>query len=145
MKILKCSCSDRVQSLAPFVLRVATGLIFAFHGWQKLAGGTEGVAGFLGTLGFPAPMLMAVLLIAAELVGGVMLVLGVFTHWVAKVLAFVALVAWLTVHASNGFLVGDGGFEFIMLIFAACVSLAITGPGRWSLGRVMARNMKKNA
>lgn len=143
MKILNCSCSDAVQSLAPFVLRVATGLIFAFHGWQKLAGGTEGLAGFLGSLGFPAPMLMAVILIVAELVGGIMLILGVFTHWVAKILAFVAIVAWLTVHTSNGFFVSEGGYEFIMLIFAATVSLAITGPGRWSLGRVIARNMNK--
>lgn len=128
-----------MQNLAPLVLRIATGLIFAVHGWQKLSGGVDGVAGFLGSLGFPLPEVMAMLLIAAELGGGILLILGLFTHWVAKVLAFVALVAWLTVHAASGFLVGEGGFEFIMLIFAASLSLAITGPGRWSLDGVFGR------
>ncbi|MEA2701618.1 MAG: putative oxidoreductase [Candidatus Parcubacteria bacterium] len=123
--------------IAPLVLRVATGLIFAMHGWQKLGGGLDGVATFLGGLGFPAPMLMAVLLVAAELGGGLLLILGVLTHWVAKILAFVALIAFLTVHMSSGFFIAEGGYEFIILIFAACVSLAITGPGKWALGRAL--------
>ena len=135
MNILNCSCGDKLTGIAPLVLRVATGLIFAMHGWQKLAGGVDGVAMFLGGMGFPIPMVMAVLLIAAELIGGILLILGVWTHWVAKVLAFVALIALLTVHATKGFFVSEGGFEFILLIFAASVSLAISGPGKWALGK----------
>jgi putative oxidoreductase len=137
MKILSCSCGNGLQDLAPFVLRVAAGLIFLVHGWQKLGMGVDGVAGMLGSLGFPLPVLMALVLIFAELVGGIMLIVGLFTHWVAKVLAFVALVAWLTVHASKGFLISAGGFEFIMLIFAATVAIAILGPGRWSVDRAL--------
>jgi putative oxidoreductase len=126
--------------LAPFVLRLATGLVFFMHGWQKLTGGVDGVAGFLGSLGFPMASVFAVLLIAAEVVGGAFLILGLWTGIVARVLALVALIAWITVHLSKGFFVGQGGYEFIMLIFAACVALAITGPGRWSLGRMMRRS-----
>lgn len=132
--ILKCNCGNRLAGVAPLILRLATGLIFVMHGWQKLSGGVEGTAGFLGMLGFPAPMLMAVLLIATELGGGILLILGLFTHWASKILAFVALVALLTVHATKGFFVSEGGFEFILLIFAATISLAITGPGKWALG-----------
>ncbi|HEY4488920.1 MAG TPA: DoxX family protein [Candidatus Paceibacterota bacterium] len=139
MNILKCTCSDSMAGVAPLVLRVVVGLIFAMHGWQKLTGGVEGTAGFLGSLGFPLPMLMAVLLIAAELGGGILLILGIFTHWISKVLAFVALIALLTVHVTQGFFVNEGGFEFIILIFAATVSLAITGPGKWALGRMVNR------
>lgn len=139
MNILNCSCGDRAQDLALLVLRLATGLIFFVHGWQKLTGGVDGVAGFLGSLGFPIPAVMAVLLIAAEFGGGLLLILGALTHWVAKILAFVALIAWLTVHASSGFLVGDGGYEFIMLIFAASVALAAMGPGRWSVDGMLKR------
>jgi len=128
-----------MAGVAPLVLRVVVGLIFAMHGWQKLTGGVEGTAGFLGSLGFPLPMLMAVLLIAAELGGGILLILGIFTHWISKVLAFVALIALLTVHVTQGFFVNEGGFEFIILIFAATVSLAITGPGKWALGRMVNR------
>lgn len=137
--ILNCTCTDRMAGLAPFILRVATGLIFMMHGWQKLWTGLAGVSGFLGQLGFPAPEVMAILLIAAELGGGILLILGVLTHWVSKVLAFVALIAFLTVHVSHGFFVAGNGYEFIILIFAACVSLAITGPGKWALGRVLRR------
>lgn len=137
MNILSCSCGNGLQNLAPFVLRLAAGLIFAVHGWQKLATGVDGVAGMLGSLGFPVPVLMALILIFAELVGGILLIVGFLTHWVAKVLAFVALVAWLTVHATSGFLVSEGGFEFIMLLFATTVAIAIIGPGKWSVDRAL--------
>lgn len=131
--IFNCNCSARYGSLAPFVLRVVTGLIFAMHGYQKFQGGLPGVAEFLGSLGFPMATLFAFLLIAAELIGGIFLILGVFTHWTAKILAFVSLVALLTVHAGKGFFISNGGYEFILLLLAATISLAITGPGRWTL------------
>lgn len=114
-------------------IRVVTGLIFAMHGYQKLMGGVDGVAGFLGGLGFPVPMFMAVLLIAAELGGGILLILGLWTHWIAKVLAFVALVALLSVHVSKGFFLGTGGYEYILLLLTTTISLVITGPGCWSV------------
>ncbi|HYD93262.1 MAG TPA: DoxX family protein [Candidatus Paceibacterota bacterium] len=132
--IMMCDCSGRWGSVAPLVLRLATGAIFLVHGLMKLMTmGLPGTTGFLASLGFPAPGLFAVLLIAAEVIGGAFLVLGLFTHWSAKVLAVVALVALFTVHLKNGFLISAGGYEFIMLIFAACVSLMITGAGKWSL------------
>lgn len=132
MKLLNCTCAEKWHPFAPLFLRVAAGSVFAVHGWQKFVGGVPGVASFLGGLGFPAPEVFAVLLIAAELGGGILLILGAYTHWVAKVLAFVALVALVTVHLKNGF-AGPGGYEFILLLLAACVSLMITGAGKWSV------------
>lgn len=126
-------------SLAPFVLRIALGLIFAMHGWQKLQNGVIGVSGMLGGLGFPIPTFFAVLLIAIELGGGILLILGLYTGFVARILALVALIAWLTVHTGKGFFVAGGGYEFIMLIFAASISLAITGPGRWTIVNLLRR------
>lgn len=134
--ILSCECGSKWQDVAPFVLRVATGLIFFMHGWQKLTMfGLDGVTGMLGGMGFPFPAFFAVLLIAAEVVGGAALVLGVFTHWAAKILAIVSIVAWVTVHLKGGFFLSNGGYEFIMLLFAASVSLMITGPGKYALGK----------
>lgn len=134
---IHCTCGEKWGSFAPFFLRIATGLIFALHGWQKLEGGVPGVAGFLGSLGFPAPELFAVLLIAAELGGGILLLLGAYTHWAAKVTGFVALVALFTVHISKGFFISSGGFEFILLILASCVMLMVMGPGKWSVDHKM--------
>lgn len=130
--LMNCVCSAKWGSIAPLVLRLATGAIFLGHGWQKLQGGVPQTAGFLASLGFPAPELFAVLLIAAEVGGGILLILGAFTHWVSKILAIVALVALVTVHLKNGFM-GPGGFEFILLILAASISLMITGAGKWSV------------
>jgi putative oxidoreductase len=130
-KLLNCTCSKKLQDLAPLLLRVVVGAIFLVHGWQKYQGGLPGVEAFLGGLGFPAASLFAVILVAAEIVGGIMLILGAFTHWVAKILAFIALVALVLVHLPNGF-TGAGGYEFILLILVSCISLVITGPGKWS-------------
>ncbi len=131
--LLDCMCANKMREAAPFVLRVSTGLVFAMHGWQKLEGGIPFVAGFLTQLGFPAPEFFAVLLIAAELGGGILLILGLYTHWAAKVVAFVALVAFATVHMKNGFFLSNGGFEYIVLLFAAAFSIMVSGPGKWSL------------
>lgn len=136
MNVLTCSCGDRLSEFAPLILRVVTGLVFFMHGSQKLMNGVPGVAGFLGTLGFPAPDAFAVILIAVEVIGGALLMLGLWTHWVAKVLAFVALVAILTAHLQKGFFVSGGGYEFALILFAASVSLAITGPGCYSVDRL---------
>lgn len=121
------------QDLAFFVLRVVTGIVFMLHGWQKLEMGLTGVSGFLGGLGFPMPMVFAVLLIAAELLGGIMLIVGALTRFAAQILTFVSLVALLTVHVKNGFFLQTGGYEYILVLFAACVALAVTGAGKWSL------------
>jgi putative oxidoreductase len=133
-------CAEKWGAVAPLVLRVVVGVIFAMHGYQKLTMmGVPGVSGFLTMLGFPMPDVFAVLLIAAELGGGILLILGLWTHWTAKILAFVALVALATVHLSKGFFLP--GYEFILLILAASVSVMITGAGKYSLDHKM---MKKH-
>lgn len=131
--LLKCACGERMQDVAPFALRLVLGAIFIAHGYQKWVGGVDYTAGFLDSLGFPMPAVFAVLLIVAELGGGILLLFGAFTHWNAKILAFVSAVALLTVHAGKGFFVSQQGFEFILLILAGCISLMITGAGRWSV------------
>jgi putative oxidoreductase len=133
-KLLKCDCFAKWGAVSPLILRVVVGLIFVMHGWQKLTvmqvGGVEGM---LNALGFPMAALLAPILIAAELGGGILLILGLFTHWSAKILAFVGLVALVAVHLKNGFFMATGGYEFILLIFVATVSVLITGPGKYSL------------
>jgi putative oxidoreductase len=132
-------CAEKWGAVAPLVLRVVVGAIFAMHGYQKLTMmGVPGVSGFLTMLGFPMPDVFAVLLIAAELGGGILLILGLWTHWTAKILAFVALVALATVHLSKGFFLP--GYEFILLILAASVSVMITGAGKYSLDHKMKKH-----
>lgn len=136
---MNCMCAEKWGAVAPLVLRVVVGVIFAMHGYQKLTMmGVPGVSGFLTMLGFPMPDVFAVLLIAAELGGGILLILGLWTHWTAKILAFVAVVALATVHLSKGFFLP--GYEFILLILAASVSVMITGAGKYSLDHKMKKH-----
>lgn len=132
-KLLTGEYLNAYAGYAPLVLRVATGLVFAMHGYQKFQGGLEGVTGFLTSLGFPLAGVFAVILIAVELLGGIALILGLATRVVAKLCAIVAFVAFLTVHVSNGFFISNGGYEFIIVLFAASVSLMLTGGGKWAL------------
>jgi putative oxidoreductase len=136
---LMSSLGHKYADLAPFLIRVVVGLIFLLHGYQKLENGVGAVGGFLGGLGFPVPEAFAIILIFAEIVGGLMLIAGAFTYLAAKVLAFVALVAFLTVHVSHGFFVASGGYEFIILILVSTIAIAILGPGRWSVDKAMLR------
>lgn len=133
-KMLGCNCAERYGDWAPLVLRVALGIVFAWHGFDKIfSTGLSGVTGFLGSVGIPLPGLMAYILAYGELIGGFLLIAGLFTHWVVKFDIIVATVAFLTVHVSKGFSIAGGGYEYIMLIFAAAVSLLITGAGAHSL------------
>ncbi len=121
------------------VLRVVVGIVFLVHGAQKLfVFGVSGVAEFMGQAGFPAPMLAAVVLTAAEFLGGLALVLGLFTRWAAIPLAFVMLVAVLVVHLKAGFFLPDG-YEFALTLLGANVALALLGSGEASVDRVLER------
>lgn len=116
------------------ILRVVVGIVFAMHGWQKLTEmGLGGVSGFFGSLGIPAPMLMAVIVIFVELVGGIALILGVGTRIAAALLAITMVVAILTVHMPNGFFASNGGYELPLALLGATLFLALIGPGSMSV------------
>lgn len=116
-------------SFGLLVLRVGLGIVFAMHGWQKLFQmGIPGVAGFFGMLGVPAPEMAAVVVSLVELVGGMALVIGLFTRWVAIPLAIDMLVAALLVHIWGGFF-APNGVEMVLLPLAASIALVLAGPG----------------
>jgi putative oxidoreductase len=136
MKALMCTCSAKWAEYAPLVLRLAVGFAFMLHGWQKInVMGHAGVTGFFTSLGIPAAGFFAFIVMWLEFLGGIGLILGLATHWFSKLLAIDMAVAIFAVHISNGFLgsTGKPGYELTLLLFAACVSLMITGAGKFSL------------
>ncbi len=130
-----------LTNAGPLVLRLALGAIFVYHGYDKVfLKGIPTITGFMASLGLPFPTLMAYLLSYGELVGGVLLILGLLTYWVSIVDMVIATVAFVTVHMANGFSVGQGGYEFMMLIFAAAFALFVSGAGKYSLDCVLRKN-----
>ena len=117
---------------AALVLRVALGVMFIAHAALKIFVFTPaGTVGFFQSLGLPGPLAYAV--IAAELIGGLALIFGVATRWVAVALLPVLLGAtW--VHAGNGWLFSNanGGWEYPAFLTAALLTLALLGGGAHS-------------
>ena len=137
--------NDRNAQYGITLMRVMVGIIFVMHGGMKLFGmGFEGVAGFFGSLGIPFPYANAVFVTLLELVGGAMLVAGLFTRYVAPLLAATMVVAIATVHGSKGFFLPDG-YEFALLLLVSNAALFLTGSGALALDNVIGRERRPAA
>ena len=136
---LWCKCGEKWQPIAAIVLRVAVGAIFVAHGLLKVAD-VSLFAGFLESLNVPMAGALAMFVAWFEVLGGGALILGLFTHWVSKIFAFIMLVALFLVHWQNGFFITNNGYEFVLLLFVASVSPMITGPGKWSADDMLFKN-----
>ena len=121
------SLSERLSSYQPAalaVLRIVTAILFIEHGTQKL-------------FGFPpAPYAITTLFFVAgviELVGGVLILLGLFTRPVAFLLSGEKAIAYFTVHMPINFFPanneGDGAILFCFIF----LFLVFSGPGHWAL------------
>jgi putative oxidoreductase len=84
------------------------GVLFLAHAWLKLVIFTPaGTAGFFESLGFPG--FLAYLVIAAELGGGIALILGVWSRWVALALVPILLGTIYAPHGAAGFFFSNQG------------------------------------
>jgi putative oxidoreductase len=133
------------NSFSALALRLPLGIIFAAHGAQKLFGwfggyGLQGTGQWMESIGLGPGVLMAALSGSAEFFGGLALILGLLTRPAALVLAVTMLVAIFTVHFSNGLFMSNNGYEFGLALLAGAVSLLISGGGRASVDRLLAKH-----
>ena len=121
------------------VLRVVVGIVFLMHGGQKLfIYGFHNVGGFMQQLGIPLPQVAGVVVTLVEFLGGLALLLGLFTRWAALLIACDMLVAVAVVHLRGGFFLPKG-FEYALTLLAASIALALTGPGAAALDTLLGR------
>ncbi len=122
------------------LLRLMVGYLFIYHGWPKLFGGPtmsmKGFAGWLGSMGFPIPMGLAIIVALVELFGGLSLILGIGVQIVALLLAFDMLVATgvKIIKMNKGFM-GDGGYELDLVLLAVSIFFALNGAGVYAFWR----------
>jgi putative oxidoreductase len=106
------------------VLRIMTGLLFLEHGTQKLFA-------FPG----PGPALTTLLVVQAllELVGGILILIGLFTRPVAFILAGDMAAAYFMAHAPRGFFPTLNGGQLAILFCFVFLYLFVAGGGVWSV------------
>jgi putative oxidoreductase len=124
----------RTAPYAALILRLSLGILFLAHFGLKLFVFTPaGTAQFFQSLGLPGGL--AYVTMAAELLGAVALILGVYTRIVALALIPILLGAIATVHWSAGFFFTNpnGGWEFPAFWIIGLLVLALAGDGAFAL------------
>jgi putative oxidoreductase len=130
---MSASVDNTTAPYGLFVLRAALGLMWIAHALLKLVVFTApGFAGFLGSLGLPTFLAWPIIL--AELIGGAMILAGLYGRQVSLVLLPIMAGA-LVVHAPNGWLFSapNGGWEFPAFLIAASVAHVLAGDGAFAL------------
>lgn len=118
-------------NLAALMLRLSLGTMFLAHGLLKVLVFTlPGTAKFFASVGFPAWTAYPVT--GMEIVGGTLLLLGIYTRWTSIALLPVLLGA-LSVHVGNGWLYtnANGGWEYAAFLAMVTTALAVLGGGRY--------------
>lgn len=125
------------QRIGLLILRVALGLIFVLHGWMNLMGGQEAfLREMLSMVGWSAPDYLIWSITGLELLGGLALMLGVFTREGALLLAIEMVAAVVLFHLRQGFFIVAVpnaplayGFEYHLALIGGLLCIALAGPG----------------
>ena len=99
------------------------------------------IAEWFTSLGIPMPLLNAYLAAGTEILGVILLILGLFTRIITVPLIITMIVAIFTVHLDNGFEAGENGFEIPLYYIIMLFTLMVFGSGKISLDHFL---FKKN-
>ncbi|MGI5267886.1 DoxX family protein [Nonomuraea sp. CA-218870] len=129
--------------VAALIARVVIGVVFVAHGLQKWTQGLAATGAGFAEIGVPLPQAAAAYATMVEMIGGVLLILGLGVRIVALLLLVDMVGAVLFAHAQNGLFVQDGGWEFAATLGAACLLLLATGGGRAGLDGVINASFRR--
>ena len=131
---------NRMQPMALLLLRLVLGMSMFLHGWEKISpagglhrnhllAGVEAFTRFVATLGLP--YWLGYLSVAAEFLGGIMLILGFLTRFCAGAIFLNMLVALWKVNLHHGY----GGSEYTLTLISMALMLVTAGSGALSVDR----------
>ena len=126
--------NEMMNQIGLLVLRVASGLMMATHGYGKIfeEGRMEKFAGGVAEMGFPAPGVFAWIAALSELIGGLCLALGLGTRMSAVLIAGTMFVAAFIRHGADPF----AKKELALLYLAVMIFFALYGGGKWAVERI---------
>ena len=141
------SYPSRRKDLGLLITRIGLGGTLVAHGTQKLFGwfgghGLSGTTGGMEAMGFHPPKISAVMAGLGEAGGGALLALGLATPVAGAATASTMLAAG-AVHKPAGFFATEGGFEYSAVLGLAGTAIAISGPGHYSLDRILGDRLNR--
>ncbi len=113
-------------------LRASIGAIFIVHSLKKFDPSWQE---WLISIGIPPEMQLPIAL--AELIGGILLVVGVLTRVTGSIFAVILLGAIFHIRWENGFFVSKGGWEWDLVMLTVVLSIIAAGPGRISISHLV--------
>jgi putative oxidoreductase len=122
-----------MSPIAGTLVRIVVGVMFVVHVMGKFHNGADAVAGYMGKNGLQPGLFFAYAAMTLESVGGVLLIIGLFTRFVAAALAIEMLIALLVVHLPKGYAASGGGYEYVLLIGIVLFTIAMRGGGPYSV------------
>jgi len=120
------------QSLALLLARLIVAYGFlepALMKWNDMGA----VAQWFGSMGIPFPTLNAYMAGTTEIVGVVLVALGLFTRLISIPMMIIMVVAIMTVHLGHGFSAGNNGFEIPLYYMLFLFIFATHGAGKFSV------------
>ncbi|GAA2519635.1 DoxX family protein [Winogradskya humida] len=133
-----------LRDVVLLITRVAVGVVFVAHGWQKFTEwGLAGTGASFDQMGVPLPVASAWFAAIVELAGGIALIAGIAVPAVALLLAADMLGAFFIVHLGNGVFVSGNGYELVLTLAAAALLFAAVGAGRYSVDRLLAPRLPR--
>ena len=121
-------------------VRIMAGIILVVAGWQKLSGGIAGFTGGMTRMGFPAAEVLAPLVIAFELIGGLLILVGAGVRWLGIIMIIEFLVAgtFVQMPSERGF--GNARLDYLLV--AVGIMLLLAGAGKASVDEWLARRKR---
>ena len=121
---------SRFRPAVPLLLRAVLGVVFIAHGFQRIEGGVQGFSQSIARLGLPAPHLFAWAAAFCEFLGGICVLIGLFTRYASLALAIVVAATRVRLH--EGLI---GGYEYPLVLLAVAAAVMLMGAGPISFDR----------
>ena len=133
------SIAGSLKDLPPLIFRLILAYGFFEPAMNKVKNFDSIVEWFDKSLGLPFPELNAYMATGTEVVGIILLLLGLATRFISVPLMVVMVVAITTVHLEHGYACSKNGFEVPFYYFFMLFSLLVTGAGRLSVDAILAK------
>jgi putative oxidoreductase len=124
-------------------VRVMTGLLFVVHGYQKFARGLRDVSAYFAKILIPFPGVLAPFIASLEVVGGILLIIGLLTRVVSALFAIEMLVTTVWVKLALG--AGWNASDLDRMLLVAGILMVLAGPGAAAVDNLVFKHDNKRS